>query len=119
MYVLAATTKGYSVKIPKVLCTITAFGLLAGGLAVAQTSTLKGTVSDEMCGAKHMMEGGAAKCTRQCVKTGSAYALVVGDKVYTLKGHSPELYNLAGQNVVVTGTVSGTTVDVASVAAVK
>jgi hypothetical protein len=106
-------------KISKALNTLAVFGLLAGGIALAQTATLKGVVSDDMCGAKHMMEGGAAKCTRQCVKTGSSYALVVGDKVYILKGHSPELFNLAGQNVVVKGTVSGTTVDVSSVAAAK
>ena len=106
-------------KSSQALSTFAVAGLLVGGLAFAQTTTLKGVVSDQMCGAKHMMDGGAAKCTRECVKTGSAYALVVGDKVYVLKGHSPELYNLAGQNVVVSGTVSGTTVDVASVSAAK
>ena len=46
--------------------------------------SLTGTVSDAMCGAKHMQEGSAADCTRVCVKGGSKYALVVGDKVYTL-----------------------------------
>jgi hypothetical protein len=106
-------------RIRNALSTVAAFSLLASGLALAETATLKGTVSDEMCGAKHMMEGGAAKCTRQCVRTGSSYALVVGDKVYTLKGHSQELYNLAGQNAVVKGNVSGETIDVSSVAAAK
>ncbi len=96
---------------------VLAFAMLAVGVALGQPTTLKGIVTDQMCGAKHMMEGGAAKCVRACVKEGSAYALVVGDKVYTLKGHSPELYNLAGQNVVVKGTVAGSTVDVSSVAA--
>jgi hypothetical protein len=100
--------------------TLSAFavlGLLTGGLAFAQTTTLKGVVSDEMCGAKHMMHGASAsKCTRECVKMGASYALVVGDKVYTLKGHSKELDALAGEHAVITGTVSGTNVDVASVA---
>lgn len=91
--------------------------LLTAGLAFAQTTTLKGVVSDQMCGAKHMMQGAsAAKCTRECVKMGAAYALVVGDKVYTLKGHSKELDALAGEPAVVTGTVSGMDVDVLSVA---
>ncbi len=91
--------------------------LLAGGLAFAQTTTLKGVVSDQMCGAQHMMEGASpAKCTRECVKMGSPYALVVGGKVYTLKGHAKELDALAGGPAVITGTVSGMNVDVASVA---
>jgi len=78
--------------------------------------TLTGIVSDAMCGAKHMMEGSPAECTRACVKQGSNYALVVGDKVYTLSGHSEELDKLAGQKATVTGTVHDDgTVDVASV----
>ncbi|MHB8303792.1 MAG: hypothetical protein ACYDC6_13280 [Acidobacteriaceae bacterium] len=105
-------------KVSNVVRTLAACGLMAGGLAVAQTNaTLKGVVSDQMCGAKHMMAGNPAKCTRDCVKDGTPYALVVGSKVYTLKGHSTELFNLAGKSAVVTGKVSGTTVDVSSVKA--
>ena len=103
-------------KIYRSFSTVAAFGLLAGGLSFAQPTTLTGVVSDQMCGAKHMMDGGAAKCTRECVKMGSPYALIVGSKVYTLKGHAKELYNLAGKNVVAKGTLSGTTLDVSSVA---
>lgn len=103
----------------KAVGALAVFGLMTAALALAQNTTLKGVVTDQMCGAKHMMDGGAAKCTRACVKMGSPYALVVGNKIYTLKGHSTELYNLAGQNVAVKGTVSGTTVDVSSVAAAK
>jgi hypothetical protein len=107
-------------KISHVLSTFAACGLLAGAVAIAQTSTtLKGVVSDQMCGAKHMMDGGAAKCTRECVKQGSPYALVVGSKVYTLKGHEAELDKLAGESAVVKGKLSGMTVDVSSVAAGK
>ncbi len=53
---------------------------------------------------------------------GSPYALVVGDKVYTLQGDAQakkELDALAGASAVVKGTVSGTTVQVASVAPAK
>jgi hypothetical protein len=53
---------------------------------------------------------------------GSAYALVIGDKVYTLQAN-PEvkkgLYALAGEAAVVKGTVSGMTVQVATVAPAK
>lgn len=110
----------------KISYTLGAFAivaLLATGAACAQNTTLKGVVTDQMCGAKHMMAGAsAAKCTRECVGMGSPYALVVGDKVYTLQGDSQakkELFALAGAPAVVTGTVSGTTVQVVSVAPAK
>jgi hypothetical protein len=80
-------------------------------------TTLTGQVSDTMCGAKHMMPGkSAADCTRECVKGGSDYALVVGEKVYTLKGDKSELDKYAGEKVTVKGTVSGDTVTAQSVA---
>jgi hypothetical protein len=82
--------------------------------------TMTGVVSDSMCGAKHMMEGGDAACTRACVSKGSKYALVVGDKVYTLetsdKTALDQLDKLAGQKAKVSGTVSGDTIQVSSVA---
>src|SRR5947209_12305457 len=89
-----------------------------GGAAFPQSSrTLTGTVSDSMCGAKHMMKDATpAKCTRECVKQGSDYALVSGGKVYTLKGDAKEIDKYAGQNVTVTGSVSGDTVTVKSIA---
>ena len=97
--------------------------MLAVGAANAQTMTLKGVVTDQMCGAHHMMAGAsAAKCTRECVGMGSPYALVVGDKVYTLQASADvkkELYALAGAPAVVKGTVSGMNVQVASVAPAK
>ena len=78
--------------------------------------TLTGEISDAMCGAHHMMEGAKADCTRACVSKGSKYALVVGDKVYTLEGgDSKELDKLAGQKAKVTGTVKGDTIQVSAV----
>jgi hypothetical protein len=78
-------------------------------------------VSDAMCGAKHQMPGNPAECTRACIKHGSKYALVVGDKVYTLettdKAALDKLNDLAGAKAKVTGDVEGTTVAVKSVAA--
>ncbi len=85
----------------------------------ASKQTFTGVVSDSMCGAKHMMPGDAAGCTRVCVKQGSKYALVVGDKVYELetseKAISDELDKLAGQKAKVSGTDSGDTIQVSSV----
>src|SRR5712671_2732315 len=66
--------------------------------AASSDQTFTGVVSDSMCGAKHMMkDASAAKCTRECVKSGSDYALVVGDKVYTLKGNRAEIDKFAGE----------------------
>lgn len=103
----------------KALNTIAILGLLAGCMALAEPTTLTGIVTDQMCGVKHMMPGGAAKCTRACVKEGSPYALAVGEKIYTLKGHEADLDKLAGDKVTVKGTLTGTTVQVGSVAAAK
>ena len=105
-----------------------AFVLTAGialptATAGDKPQTLTGEVSDAMCGAKHMMEGGAAECTQQCVSKGSKYALVVGDKVYTLdtsdKAALATLGKLAGQQAKVSGTVSGDAIAVSAVSAGK
>jgi hypothetical protein len=107
-------------KISHMFAAFAVVATLATGAASAQTSTLTGVVTDQMCGAHHMMAGASAqKCTRECVGMGSAYALVVGDKVYTLQATADvkkELYALAGASAVVKGTVSGLTVQVATVA---
>ncbi len=99
----------------------TAALILTSSLAIAQaTKTLTGTVSDAMCGKKHMMKNEtAAQCTRECVKEGSDYALVVGDKVYTLKGDKAAIDKFAGANVVVKGNATGTVVTVDSIKAAK
>jgi hypothetical protein len=97
-------------------------GLVAvPALAAGKSQTLTGEVSDAMCGAKHEMPGMAARCTRGCMKHVSKYALVVGDKVYTLETSDraalDKLNDLAGAKAKVTGEVDGTTVAVKSVAA--
>src|SRR5689334_13119193 len=92
-------------------------GLLLSAVAGLSQSvqTLTGTVSDAMCGAKHMVTNVTpAQCTRECVKQGSDYALVSGGKVYTLKGDTSQIGKYAGQSVTVTGSVSGDTVTVKS-----
>jgi len=85
--------------------------------AADKAQSFTGEVSDAMCGAKPM--GSAADCTRGCVSKGSKYALVVGDKVYTLdtsdKAALDHLNKLAGEKAKVTGTLKGDTIQVASV----
>jgi hypothetical protein len=104
------------------LVAVAAF-VLTFGLVYAQASdkkaadkTLIGTVTDTMCGARHMMSGASdADCTRACVKQGSSFALLVGKHLYTLQGDKDRLYKLAGQQVKVTGTVTGDTVQASSI----
>jgi len=113
-------------KVNRIAAAVLGMQMLAGlgavpALAAGRSQTLTGEVSDAMCGAKHEMPGNAAECTRGCVKHGSKYALVVGDKVYTLETSDKtalgKLNDLAGAKAKVTGEVAGDTITVKSVAA--
>jgi hypothetical protein len=90
------------------------------GMAAGSTQTFTGKVSDAMCGAKHTEAGIApADCVRACVQKGAKYALVVGDKVYTLSTSDQAaldtLNKLAWEQAKVTGTATGDTIAVKSV----
>ena len=92
------------------------------GMAAGSTQTFTGKVSDAMCGAKHSEAGIApADCVRACVQKGANYALVVGERVYTLKTSDQaaldELNKLAWEQAEVTGTASGDTIVVKAVTA--
>jgi len=113
-------------KVIRIAAVVLGIQMLVGlsavpALAAGKSQTLTGEISDAMCGAKHEMPGNAAECTRGCVKHGSKYALVVGDKVYTLETSDQaalsKLNDLAGAKAKVTGEVEGTTITVKSVAA--
>ena len=103
--------------------TILGTGLLATPSFAAKAETFTGEVGDTMCGAKHEMGGSKSECTHECVKQGSKYALIVGDKVYTLetkdKAALDQLDKLAGLQAKVTGTADKDTIQVSSVAAAK
>jgi hypothetical protein len=115
--------KGKSMKVGKLAIGVLVISLLqlAARPAWAADKTMTGKVSDAMCGAKHMMAGNEASCTHECVKGGSKYALVVGDKVYVLettdKAALDKLSELAGASAKVTGELKGDTIAVKSVAA--
>src|SRR5689334_24935983 len=99
-----------------VLTTASAFAQTSAKPAAAKTLT--GVVSDSMCGAKHMAKDkSAAECTRECVKGGTDYALVVAGKVYALKGDKAEIDKYAGQRATVKGTLEGNNVNVQSITA--
>jgi hypothetical protein len=93
------------------------------GFVVAEEIEFQGYVTDDMCGAEHMMEGMNDKeCADECVKMGAAYALYVPDdaKMY-LVDDPKKLEPHAGENVVVIGTVSadGKTIQVTSIKKVE
>jgi hypothetical protein len=97
------------------LMIVMALGVWFAGLRTAgaqqpsngsQPVRLQGVITDTMCGAKHMVSGDDAKCVRTCVKGGSHFALLVGEKVYELAGQNDELDKLAGKTVEVSGAVN-------------
>ena len=94
--------------------------LLAAYPAVAAEQTLKGVVSDAMCGRKHMLNGKTdAECIRVCIKAKSKYALVTPDKVYTINESAADLDKLAGKQVQVTGDIEGSNLKITRITAVK
>jgi hypothetical protein len=113
-----------SSRIPKVVA-VAVLAISSAFLASAadKPQSFTGKVSDAMCGKAHMMSGPEADCTRACVGKGSKYALVIGDKVYTLdasdKATLGTLDKLAGSNAKISGTLNGDTIEVASAAAAK
>jgi hypothetical protein len=90
--------------------------LPAGRTAFAATQTIDGVVSDSMCGKAHMMPGKTdAKCVEECIKEGSSYVLVAGNKIYTLSGKPQTIAPFAGKHVQVTGDLSKNILTVASI----
>ena len=111
----------FQVWIATAVLSVGLFGMPA--LAAGSTQTFTGKVSDSMCGAKHHEGIPPADCVRACVAHGAKYALVVGDKVYTLDTSDQatlgKLNKLAWEEAKVTGTADGNIISVKSVTAAK
>ena len=76
-----------------------------------------GTISDSMCGRKHIMQGASdAECTEACINAGASYILVSDNKIYTLYGDVKSVKPFAGKQVHVAGKLSGNTITLASIA---
>ena len=86
---------------------LAAFLLCAGmALAAGAPRTFTGVITDTMCGADHSHMGikPDSKCVRECVRSGSKYALWDGKKLYTLSDQqTPEKF--AAEKVRITGTL--------------
>ncbi len=108
----------YRTKVVAILTSL----LLSSLAAFAAPRILSGTITDTMCGKKHMIAGKSdVECTRQCMKSKGdwTYGLVVADKVYSLSGDANKFDVLAGQQVQVTGEVTGGKIAVQTIAPAK
>lgn len=86
----------------------------------AAPQTLTGIISDDMCRQKHMMPGDRdAGCARACVKAGVKYALLIGERVYVLKGDPKQIEGFAGKTVSVTGDVKKASMSVQAISEPK
>jgi hypothetical protein len=88
--------------------------------AADDAKTFTGSITDDMCGKDHKMMGVSpdSKCVTECVKGGSKYALLSGDKVYKLSDQAAAA-KFPGQKVKITGALNGDTIQVKSVEAAK
>ncbi len=59
----------------------------------------------------------SAECARSCVRNGSRYVLVDGEKSYVLEGKTSQLEKLAGERVEILGQLAGDSIRVKSVSA--
>jgi hypothetical protein len=120
-------TLGSSLVFAAVFAGVTA--VIAGGGAaqasddqqvdpIVPAQTFSGVITDSQCGAKHTdTEKSAAECTRMCVRNGSKYLLVNGDKNYEIAGDPGQISQLAGQRVKLTGSLAAGTIKVKSATA--
>lgn len=82
---------------------------------IVPVQTFYGIITDSHCGARHTnLERSAAECTRMCVRDGSKYVLVNGDKGYEITGDPGQISQLAGQRVKLIGALAGGRIKVTS-----
>jgi len=108
-------------KLAAVLLGVTLVTLSLTPLRAAEQTWI-GEISDSACGMKH--ESGAEnvptppakECVAACVKGGSKYVIVVGDKVLEIANQNAAgLANLAGSKVKITGEAKGNVVTVSKI----
>ena len=107
------------------------YGLALAALLIATTTfaaeqSWTGQISDSACNKKHeeAAEGQGKMadrdCTLACVKGGSLFVFVSGDKVYQIANQSnPDLPKFAGQAVKLTGEMSGDSITVSKIEPAK
>jgi hypothetical protein len=87
-------------------------------LTPEQTKTFEGMVTCSQCGAKHAAALGrnASDCARRCVRSGASFALIDGERIYTLDGDLMAIKKVAGERARVVGAIHGNTIQVTLVA---
>jgi hypothetical protein len=88
---------------------------LTASTAWAADQTLRGVISDSLCGASHKDMGTKMtdrECTQACAAKGAQYLLVADGKIYKLTNHDADLKTHAGHTVNLTGDVKGDTIRV-------
>ena len=75
----------------------------AGDKAAASTTTIKGWIVDEYCGAKNANAAGT-DCAKKCIKDGAKAVLAADGKTYGLSNQKLATAH-AGHEVEVTGTL--------------
>jgi hypothetical protein len=88
-------------------------------------ATWTGKISDSACGVSHAKMRAAHSdlasdkdCTLACIKMGSKYVFVSKGKVFQIQNQNlDDLQTYAGQNVTLTGKLTGDSIEVASIAA--
>jgi hypothetical protein len=85
----------------------------------AASSSFSGMITDAHCGARHRRNSSktSAECARACVRNGSHYVLVDGDKIYALQGDSTQLEKVAGERANVSGILKDNAITVKGVTA--
>jgi hypothetical protein len=85
----------------------------------AKVQVFSGVLTDAHCGARHPAGSkmSARDCALMCLKQGSAWALVDGNKVYVLKGELPDFDKRAGERVKLSGTLEANILQVQSMEA--
>lgn len=102
----------------KSLLVVSTLVLGASSIQAQSSAKFSGTLTDSMCNKQHAKTTDASvACVKKCIKGGSDYALVSGDKVYTLKGDKAEMDKLAGMAVTVEGESDGKVITVKSIKA--
>ncbi|MGC1374486.1 MAG: hypothetical protein WA824_20280 [Candidatus Sulfotelmatobacter sp.] len=82
---------------------------------MGKSATVKGWVSDSVCGAKGA-NASAEACTKKCLSKGAKIVIVTdGDQKVLMVDNPDALMEHAGHHVAVTGTVSGDSIHVDSV----
>jgi hypothetical protein len=95
--------KRFTTVLTAIVIALAGITTLAAGDKAAASSTVKGWVVDEYCGAKNANANGA-QCAKDCIKNGAKAVLAADGKTYGLSNQKLATAH-AGHEVEVTGTI--------------